>query len=331
MTEENGEPTEGREPESPPADPSAPEETPGERAPDDTGAERKPGAPGRVAGWILLVLLAGLSAVEGAGILLRDRLEGRRPVTAAPVALEGPSAPEPPRPATRFGPGTTEVKVIGPGGPAAEAPAPPPTPPEAPGPPEALPQAPPPTVPSVRSGDAAEGKGAAAAGPAEPEKSPPGPARPEAAPRKETREPAGPAFALQAGVFRSQRYRIATERQLGSLGLPHYVTRSERRGRAFRVVVSGEDQDTAARVWEEAGYRFDRTPEGLVAYFYLEDEAARAVKRLARAGIRASRSPYEGPIPVWTVFAGPFPEERARKLKEELAARGLKTYLRRIR
>ena len=323
MTEENGEPTESREPGSAPAAPSGPDGEPGERAPDGTEAGRRPGALGRAAGWALLVLLTGLSAVQGAGILLRDRLEGRRPVTAAPAVLESPKAPEAPRGASRFGPAVTEVEVVGPGGGAPPPPAAPSPSPRPPTPPEALPKTPPPAPPAPAPGTGGDEK------PAPPRRDGAPQAAPEAGPRRE--EAAGPAFALQAGVFRSQRYRIATERQLESLGLPHYVTRSERKGEAFRVVVPGQGQETAARVWKEAGYRFDRTPEGLVAYFYLEEEAGRAVERLARAGVDASRSRYEGPIPVWTVFAGPFPEERARKLKEELAAKGLKTYLRRIR
>ncbi len=323
MTDDKGGPAESPEP-----GPSRPHPPPrGEGTPEEAAAGGRAGALGRAAAWALLVLLTGLSALEGAGILLRDRVEGRRRVTAAPAVLAGPEAPEASPPASRFGPAVTEVEVVGPAGGApqpAPAPSPPPSPPA---PPEGLPEPPPPAPPTPGPNNGAEGKPA----------SPPKESAPEASPqqavarRDKARPAAGPAFALQAGVFRSQRYRIETERQLESLGLPHYVTRSERRGKAFRVVVPGEDQETAARVMEKEGYRFDRTSEGLVAYFYLKDEAGRAVKLLARSGIRAEQAPYEGPVPVWTVFAGPFPEERARKLGDELAAKGLKTYLRRIR
>ncbi|NOY44617.1 MAG: hypothetical protein GXP50_04075, partial [Deltaproteobacteria bacterium] len=69
--------------------------------------------------WVLLVLLLIFAGVQGAGILLRDRLEGRTALTAHPRPLPAGKTAPPPE-GSRFGPDVHEVDVASPaeGGPA---------------------------------------------------------------------------------------------------------------------------------------------------------------------------------------------------------------------
>lgn len=132
-------------------------------------------------------------------------------------------------------------------------------------------------------------------------------------------------------MFRSQRYRKETEAQLQGLGVPHFRSAGTRRGVGYRVTVAaeGEDRVRAARLLAAEEYTYRETPRGLEADFHLEEEARAALGLLTRAGLQGGYGRYDGEVPLWTVYAGPFPEAEARALQERLRAAGVQTYLKR--
>ncbi len=323
----------GDEPEPEAAPEAAPAEAPGE----SEGPDEKPRTRGRWLLWLVLLLCGGVAALETAGLLLTHRLEGRRPPLARAPALAEPAPPAGTRaPATsRFGPDVWEVEVVG----------------RVPGPVRpAEPAAKPETEPAATAAEPAPAPGArppSAEGGTRPGGPPPGPTPPPAAPpRPQTttgpkpapaRAASGPArkgrYALQVGIFRSQRYRNDLEARLTALGVPHFRRAEQKRFRSYRLTVQGDGPvlERAARVLEDLGYESERSDGGLVAFFFLEEEARKALEGLVRAGLRGGYARHEGPAPVWTVYAGPFAtRQQAETVRERLAGEGVRAYLRRL-
>jgi hypothetical protein len=297
------------------------------------------GAPRRspVGPVLALVLLGSLAAVQGAGILLRDRIEGRLPVASTPppqAEIQGAQPSTAPPAGARFGPEVREVKVASvpsqaPSRPEVEAPpaeASPPGPAGSPEPREsselpeaAVPAPPPPTAAAERLPE----EPAPAARPAVEKPAPaasPAPAGPP------------PTHALQVGVFRSQKYRRQAELRLDELGVPHFRVEGVSRGWSFRVTVPASDPPARARageVLEGAGYLYRTSGPALEARFFLEEEARHALELLSRADLRGEVERVEGETPLWTVFAGPYSEGEARAVRQFLAQKGMESVLRR--
>ncbi len=226
---------------------------------------------------------------RGQGALLAEAPPAAPPV-AAPAALPEPG---------RFGPGVTEVEVAGPGAPAVAPGVG--TPPAVAVPPPPRPEAPPP---------------------------PPGASRAPPAPTQARGEGT---HALQVGVYRSQRYRQEAEESLQSRSLPHFRVPGSKIGTGYRVTAAaeGEAGDRALGLLGAADYLARRTPRGVEADFHLEEEAQAALALLTKAGFAGGYARVQGPLPLWTVYAGPFPEAEARKTQKALADQGIPTQLRR--
>jgi len=316
------EPPEREQPQGP--SPAGEGESPEPHASAAVGAaEAGDGAPAASRGtwklWALLALLLAFAGVQGAGILLRDRLEGRTALTANPRPLPAGKAAPPPD-GSRFGPDVHEVAVA----------------PPAEGEP-ARPHEPGPTAEPQAEAQAQPGGGPAAAPippePAgEPTRAPAPPAKPAGKPARAPAAPAHPPqperpFALQAGMFRSQRYRMETEQRLRELGFSTFLRRTQRVSKGFRLVLGSGDGSKAREALTRGGYQVE--PQGQVlAYFFLKAEALRASRLLESSGIRARVEPYEGPFPVWTVYAGPFTRAEAEAARKRLTKEGIPTYLR---
>ncbi len=307
--------------------------------------------------WGILVLFVGLAGIQAAGILLRDRLEGRMETGGKPLQL-GPAtpagAPAAPGPGQRFGPDVHEVVVVTPppAAPATASPPPSASPPtEAPKEPIApevsAPQAiPPPPAPApepvVPEPAAAETPPPQAPGQAEPapnaasQEVPPPPAA--AAPPLEPSVLPGAAaprreggYVLQMGVFRSQKYRRELEQRLEDLGEPYYRTEGTGSGSGFRLTIPTPDPETRARaaaVLASGGYAYRTTTDGLEVRFFLEEEAQAAMDRLGQAGFRVGYMRVEGETPLWTVLAGPYDLAEAKAARERFGREGLDSYLR---
>lgn len=300
------------------------ERTPGAeetRSPPDAEAGAAPARRGKTAAlWAAVVLLGFFAGVQGGGVLLRDRVEGRRAVAVAPPPGTGLEAAAPSAPASggRFGPEVREVVIAS---------APPP--PAEPGP--ASPSEPPPASPVVAPAPPAAPEVPPAVEPAPPAPPPPAPTV------KVTASPAAPApsrpgtHALQMGVFRSQKYRREMEQRLDSLAVPHYRLEGTTGGASFRLAAPVTDDAARGRAraaLDAAGYTYRETPEGIEARFFVEEEAQHALDLLSRAGLKGGYMRVEGETPLWTVLAGPFTEEDARQARQRLSREGLESYLR---
>lgn len=276
--------------------------------PEAAPAQVPPGKARRLGAWIALGGFALFALLQGAGVLVRDHLEGRRPALAeAPQAPPAEAVPARAPAQGRFGPGVTEVEVAGPEAPAiAVAPAAETSSPAA---------AEPPTRPVV-------------AEPSAPPSPPPTTAPPPPPPDTVT---AGGTHVLQVGLYRSQRYRQEAEAQLAALGLPHFRVPGTKTGAGYRVTVAA-DGDTAPRALDllsAEGYVARRPPRGVEVDFHLEEEARAALALLTKNGFTGGYARFQGPIPLWTVYAGPFPEAEARATQKLLAGQGIPTHLRR--
>jgi len=295
------------------ADPNAPEAPLGGAPP--SGEERPASPMARLWAWGAVAVLCLLVAAQVAGVLLRDRLERRRPaLTAAPAEPRGESGrePAPAEAPPRFGPDVREVEVAAPAGapgtegplaPAPVAPAPPPAPPAA--------------AVAVRPPEP----------PAKAAASAPAAARPSGA--STAREAREGTHALLVDVFLSQRYLREAEAQVGALGLPHFVKEIVRAGRGFRVTAAGADRAKARKTLEAAGYACRDGKGGVEAFFYYRDEARSAADTLARVGIESATEETSGDRPFWKLYAGPFSAAAARDARGRLESRGLKTTLER--
>ncbi len=122
------------------------------------------------------------------------------------------------------------------------------------------------------------------------------------------------------------------EAQLDDLGAPWFRTRRLRTGEAYRLVATPADgtaRSRAGQILAGHGVLFRETGGRLEAFFYLEEAAQDALQALADAGIAAGYGRFSGKIPVWTVFAGPFPAAgQAADWKRRLAGKGIPSYLR---
>lgn len=294
------------------------DETPGSGGEAPAAAPRRGhreprGTPGarRFVAWALVALCVLLVAVQVVGILTRDRLERRRPaLKAAPAEPAAAPRDGEPGPAaeSRFGPEVKEVAVAGPG---AAAPAEPATPSSV------APPAPPPAVPA---GGPAPEKPAPAPAPPLPEKSAPRPTPAAAAANR----------ALLVDVFLSQRYLRETEARLDALRVPHLRVEIRRPGRGFRVALGSGDEavrKAARRVLAGAGVLYRDTADGAEAFVYYRDEAQPLADALGKVGAAASVTAVDGERPFWKLYAGPFDEAEARRVRKLLAARGLQTTL----
>lgn len=318
------------------------EETQGRPEPGGEEAGQSPGSGGgRFLLRAALVLLALFAVAQGAGVLLRDRVEGRRTAGLAPP-LQTPTGPEAAQPraeppvGARFGPEVREVTIAA--APTEILPEPPaPTAPPAPS--EPAPTEPEPEKASTETSRPAPDE-TAPLPPTLPEAPVPAevPAKERAGPRKPEREaeaaPDDPAttHVLQVGAFRSHRYRRQAELRLEALAVPHYRVEGTARSPSFRVTVSVPDapaQSRAKEVLENAGYVYRASGSALEARFALEEEARRALDLLSQAALPAEIERTEEEAPLWTVFAGPFREADARAARELLAREGLESVLRR--
>ncbi len=316
------------------AQPEAAPEAPPAGAPGEAdGPGEEPQPRGRWLLWLVLVLCAVVTGLEAAGLLLTYRLEGRQPPLARAPALSEPAPPagtEAP-PASRFGPDVREVEVVGRvPGPAGQSAAAPKSGPEgASNAAEPAPELhPPPPEGKARRTEPPPARKPAAAGPSRPE------AAAAPGPVPASRPPAGDRYALQVGIFRSQRYRNDLEARLTELGIPHFRKVERKRFPSYRLTVQGDGPalERAAQVLKGLGYEFERTEGGLAASFFLEEEAQRALEGLVRAGLKGGYARYDGPAPVWTVYAGPFATRReAEAARKRLAGQGVRAYLRRLR
>lgn len=299
-------------------------EAPGQRG--EAGASGRPRPAWLL--WGALCLLCLLVVIQGAGVLLRDRVEGRVAVGAAPPPREEAAAPEARAgpfglPAgARFPPPVREVVVASGAPPGFSAAAPAPATPAAVAT-AASREAAPPTPPP---GPAASAVLPAAAVPEATQEAPPPPPPAPAPARPGT-------HVLQMGVFRSQKYRRETEQRLDALGIPHYRVEGAAKGDSFLLAVpagDGDTRDRARAALDRAGYLYRETPEGVEIRFFLEEEARQALEAVTRAGLTgAGYLRVPGEMPLWTVLAGPFSEQEARAQRERLAREGLDSYLRR--
>ncbi|MDW7709052.1 MAG: hypothetical protein SCH98_01160 [Deferrisomatales bacterium] len=290
---------------------------------------------------VALVLLALFAGAQVAGVLLRDRIEGRQEVSPVPppAAATAELPPASPHLGARFGPEVREVRVAAapsPDGPAQpEAPVetsePSAEPPEPPAEPPETALVPPPFPPpeSLPEPDIATEE------PPPDTTEPPdaGPEEPSRAVAETAPAPRPGSHVLQVGVFRSQEYRRQAEDRLDGLGIPHYRVEGARQGVFFRVTVLSEDAATrarAAQTLDRAGFLYRVSGAGVEARFFLEREAGLARELLAEAGLPVQVSRVEGEMPLWTVFAGPYSEAEARETRALLLGRhGIETYLRR--
>lgn len=254
--------------------------------------------------WAVMGACAAFVAVQAVGILTRDRLERRRPVlakapaaeVARPGAVRPPEAP-PVGAASRFGPDVVEVVVAGAGSTA-------------------------PAKPAAEAAPAAE-PAAPTPAPAAPPASP----SPAPAPTPKAQEANR---ALLVDVFLSQRYLRETEAQLDALQVAHLRSEIQRPGRGYRVAVASSDEavrKTARRVLDAAGTTYRATPEGLEVFVYYRDEAQPLAEALGRAGAAATVAPFEGVRPFWRLYAGPFGDDEARRVRKLLSDKGIKTTL----
>ena len=255
--------------------------------------------------WVCLALLVFVGGAETAGVLLRDRLEGRRAVLSQPIEApperEGEAPPASPA-SSRFGPDVREVAVA----------------PPAPGPvlEDAPAQAakPEPARPEVRPA----------------ETSAEGPVAPPAA-QAPASAPAGTRV-LDVDTFLSQRYLRESESMLSSLGIPHFRREITRKGKGQRLVVpipDGTTREKALQILEANRYAYRDTAGGFELYFLYLYEVEAAAAAFSREGIQTAASSVDGDRPFWKLYAGPLPEEDALQVQRRLADQGIQTRLRR--
>jgi hypothetical protein len=127
-------------------------------------------------------------------------------------------------------------------------------------------------------------------------------------------------------------YRHDTESRLERLGVPHFRLESRREGSAYRLAIPAADLAERTRTVQllaTAGIVSVDSGKVVEAFFHIEEEAQKALASLAREGLHGGYGKLQGSVPVWTVFAGPFTLEEAKRMQPTLEAAGLETYLRR--
>lgn len=274
---------------SPPADPDdeQPSESVLESPPRDGGGSPAAAGPVRPALlWVAVVLLLLFSAVQLAGVLLRDTLEGRRPVLAkAPPAPAG-SEPAPAVSAQgssgRFGPDVREIDLGG--GPAAGT---------KPDEPESVPK------PNATGGPTAG----------------------TVPPRTGTGT-----RSFDLGLYFSQKALRETEAKLSALGVPHFRVESQQPPRGFQLTLPVQDDAELQRArgaLQKAGFLFRDSQRGPEAFFLQAEEARSAAAELAAQGaVRVRWKRVRTARPAWTLYAGPTTAGEASVLDQRLKAAG---------
>jgi hypothetical protein len=167
----------------------------------------------------------------------------------------------------------------------------------------------------------------------EPEPKPEPRARAVVAPKPSTKPPpklnppAAGDRALAVGLFRSQSNRIEAERMLEGMSLPYYHKKSWKADQTHLLSLRAADSgilDASADAMAAAGYDFDRTPDGLTAYFFDDDDARAALAVIAKAGGKATVTKKTDKAPRWSVYCGPLTAEEADGAARRLAGKGIK-------
>lgn len=314
-----------------------------------TDAEEKTSAsPSSLLGFIFLFFSLLLASAQLAGVLLRDKVEGRlsimtkAPVSASPEDLGASKTTSRESGKTtndfspRFGPGVQEVAIAS-GSPKEAATntetkkantSRPPVAEEAPSQEKPPPQLSEEQTQNEKAAPAtATGETKEAATLVEPPTKTPEQIA-EKSPKKTA--PANKTHVLQVGVFRSQAYRLEEEAKLKKLQLPYFYSEKTTKGSAFKLAVliaDSKDLDKAGIALKSAGYAFQRTNQGVEAFFYLETEAQKALNLLSSHGFKGGYGFEEKYSPVWTLYAGPFSMDEASKNQEILKGAGIKSYL----
>ena len=159
------------------------------------------------------------------------------------------------------------------------------------------------------------------------------PAPPATAPQPAPASAAKGTHALQVGLFGSQKYRRDMERQLDAAGLPHFRSQRSKQGEGYRLALELSDaaqREKAQATLDAAGVVYSLEGDTLEARFHFEDEAQRALQKLSEAGLNSGYAKTQGEQPLWVVYAGPFPREEAKRVRQQLTILGLPSYLRKV-
>jgi hypothetical protein len=146
-------------------------------------------------------------------------------------------------------------------------------------------------------------------------------------PSPKPKPPAAGDRALAVGLFRSQANRIEAERMLEGMSLPHYHKKTWKADQTHLLSLRTADAgilDASADAMAEAGYDFDRTSDGLTAYFFDDDDARAALAMIAKAGGKATVTKKTDKAPRWSVYCGPLTAEEADAAARRLAGKGIK-------
>ena len=133
------------------------------------------------------------------------------------------------------------------------------------------------------------------------------------------------------GIFGSQKYRYAMERQLAEAGLPHFRSQRSKQGEGYRLTLALADaaqHEKAQATLDAAGVVYTIQGDSLVALFHFEAEAQRALQKLSEDDLNGGYAKTRGELPLWVVYAGPFPLDTAKQVRQQLAILGLPSYLR---
>ena len=113
--------------------------------------------------------------------------------------------------------------------------------------------------------------------------------------------------AVRAGLFRSQRYLIALEREIDAVNVSHFRDKIVRPGKGFKLTIEGGDVARAKDILEEHGYEVEAANGSAVAYYFVDKEAEKALSLLEKQGIKgAGVAPFSGDLPVWKLSCGPY-------------------------
>lgn len=293
-----------------------------------TKAEAKVGEmakrPSPFLSYAALAVLFVFASAQVAGVLLRDKVEGRLSILEIPpaeeISAEEQDAEAREAYSSRFGPGVQEVEIASASTAKASGSKSQNNKPQADRPvPSAAPEKPAP-APTAAGSESAEPK----------EKSKPSPSRAEAADKNQSnvKKP----HLLQVGLFRSQFYRIEEEAKLKKLGVPFFSSENMSKGSGFKLAVPISDSNgkkAAARVLDSKGYFYRWSDKGVEVYFYLESEAQKTLKLLSDLGLKGGYGfVQDEEIPIWTLYAGPFSKDEEQKIKTILDNAGIKSVLR---
>lgn len=114
---------------------------------------------------------------------------------------------------------------------------------------------------------------------------------------------------------------------LEAMSLPYYHKKTWKADQTHLLSLRTADAgvlDASADAMAEAGYDFDRTPDGLTAYFFDDDEARAALAVIAKAGGKATVTKKTDKAPRWSVYCGPLTAEEADAAARRLAGKGIK-------